>query len=294
MLDVSESEPSKTEHSTQFRERLNALLFKRKMSRNDFAALAGLNRSSISQLLSDTTTRLPRIETIVQISRALGVSVDWLLGLDDDAKLPADAAEDAATARAKFQVSSIKQEQFSRWRENYGGMKVRYLPTTFPDPLKSDENLAWQYKDHPEITVAEAQEGIAHRRRYLSRPGADMEVCTSVEIIHAFAKGEYLWGELPDAFRQRELDHMIEVYESVYPTFRWFCFDARDNFFAGFPVTIFGQRYASINLGQKFLLSQDEETISELTREFDSLVKVAVLQPLETLALLKSLRPKRK
>lgn len=147
-----------------------------------------------------------------------------------------------------------------------------------------------EINSHPEISVQEAQEGIGHRRRYLSRPGADMEVCTSVEVIHAFAKGEYLWGELPAAFRQRELVHMIEVYESVYPTFRWFCFDARANYFAGFPVTIFGQKYASINLGQKFLLSEDEQTISELTRQFDLLVKVAVLQPLETLALLKSLR----
>lgn len=287
---MSNIDDGKAEHSAPFRDRLNELLFKRKLSRNDFVALTGLNRSSISQLLSDTTTRLPRIETIVQIARSLDVSVDWLLGLSSNDPTPPQTDDDQSIEWAKFRFSSIRQEQFARWLDDYTGMKIRYLPTTFPDPLKSDEMIAWQYANHPQITVDEALEGIRHRRKYLSRPGADMEICTSVENIMALANGEYLWASIPEELRQREISHMIDVYESLYPTFRWFCFDARQNYFASFPVTVFGQKCASIYLGQKFLFTQDQATVSELTRQFDTLVKNAVLQPLETLELLKSLK----
>lgn len=276
--------------ATCFRNRLNELLFKRKLSRNDLVSLTGLNRSSVSQLLSDKAKRLPRIETLVQIARSQNVSVDWLLGLSEQNQPMAGHAEhEALDSWNPFRFASIREEQFARWREDYSGMKIRYFPTTLPEPLKCEEMIEWQYAGHPEVSVEEAIEGIRYRRNYLSRPGADMEICSSVEMIQAFANGDYLWREIPAALRQKQIRYMVEHYETLYPTFRWFCIDARQNYLAKYPVTIFGQKHACLYLGATFLSTSDAGTISELTRQFDGLIKIAVMQPLQTLQFLKDL-----
>ncbi|MFA7439178.1 helix-turn-helix domain-containing protein [Castellaniella sp.] len=273
-----------------FRNRLNELLFKRKLSRNDLVSLTGLNRSSVSQLLSDKASRLPRIETLVQIARSQNVSIDWLLGLTDHNQ-PVDEPTGHGDPEPwhPFRFASIREEQFMRWREDYSGMKIRYFPTTLPEPLKCEELIEWQYRGHPEVSVDEAIEGIRYRKTYLGRPGADMEICSSIEMIQAFARGDYLWHGLPLEVRQKQIRYMVESYEALYPTFRWFCIDARQNYLAVYPVTIFGQKHACLYLGHTFLSTRHVDTISRLTREFDGLIKIAVMQPLQTLQFLKDL-----
>jgi len=73
-----------------FRQRLSALVAKSNLSRSQFAAQAGLDRSTLSQLLSETNVRLPRAETIARLAARNSVSVDWLLGLSQEDQLATD------------------------------------------------------------------------------------------------------------------------------------------------------------------------------------------------------------
>ena len=65
----------------RFRERLAELIAREGVSRAAFAQRIGLDRSTLSQLLSSENARLPRAETIAAIARETQVSADWLLGL---------------------------------------------------------------------------------------------------------------------------------------------------------------------------------------------------------------------
>src|SRR3546814_16356167 len=56
------------------------------LSRSGFAAKAGLDRPTLSQLLSPSNDRLPRAETIPAIAKQEQVSTDWLLGLVQEEK----------------------------------------------------------------------------------------------------------------------------------------------------------------------------------------------------------------
>ena len=63
-----------------FRARVRELIDRSNESRSAFAAKVGMDRSTLSQLLSSDNDRLPRAETVVAIARAEQVSCDWLLG----------------------------------------------------------------------------------------------------------------------------------------------------------------------------------------------------------------------
>ncbi|MEE8506481.1 MAG: helix-turn-helix transcriptional regulator, partial [Kiloniellales bacterium] len=60
-----------------FRERLSEVIERSGLSRMAFSARVGLDRSTLSQLLSPGNERLPRAETIAAIAAREQVSVDW-------------------------------------------------------------------------------------------------------------------------------------------------------------------------------------------------------------------------
>ena len=74
----------------RFRERLLEAMASARVNRSVLAARIGIDRSTLSQLLSPEADRLPRADTAAAIASALHVSLDWLLGLSQQAKLGAD------------------------------------------------------------------------------------------------------------------------------------------------------------------------------------------------------------
>src|SRR3546814_16615461 len=74
----------------QFRERLERTIRDSGLSRSAFAESVGMDRSTLSQLLSPSNDRLPRVETLAAIATARQVSVDWLLGLSQKGQLGTD------------------------------------------------------------------------------------------------------------------------------------------------------------------------------------------------------------
>ncbi len=69
--------------AAQFRQRLASAMTTAGQSQAALARHIGVDRSTISQLLSGQGARLPNAQVVGECAAALGVSADWLLSLSD-------------------------------------------------------------------------------------------------------------------------------------------------------------------------------------------------------------------
>ena len=69
--------------AASFRERFRSLIESEPGNMAEFLREAGIDRSALSQFLDPKHDRLPRAETLRRIAEARGVSVDWLLCLEN-------------------------------------------------------------------------------------------------------------------------------------------------------------------------------------------------------------------
>ncbi len=267
-----------------FRERLSEVIAQSGHSRSAFAGLAGLDRSTLSQLLSDANDRLPRAETIAAIAARAEVSVDWLLGLSQEAQsagLLAESLEISAGA------ASPADERLRRWQAEALGYKIRYVPTTIPDLLKTETVIAYEFQEQGQ-DIHDTQRGQAEERlAYSRRPETDIEACASFQAVEEFARGQGVWRDLAIEERKLQLSWMMSLVDELYPTFRWFLFDGLHRYSA--PYTIFGPKRAAIYMGNMYFVFNATEHIRVLTRHFDDLIRAAVVQPPDVLPFLEGL-----
>src|SRR3546814_17311244 len=92
-----------------------------------------MDRSTLSQLLSPSNDRLPRVETLAAIATARQVSVDWLLGLSQKGQLGTDIVREQLSIE-RDAVSSA-DARLLRWHTEAIGYKIRYVPATLPDKI---------------------------------------------------------------------------------------------------------------------------------------------------------------
>ena len=268
-----------------FRARLRELIARSGLSRAAFAARAGLDRSTLSQLLSPRNDRLPRAETVASIAVREQVSVDWLLGLSQEGRLGAGVLSRALEIEAG--ASSPADARLASWLSEAAGYKIRYVPTTLPDLLKTEEVIRYEFQDYdsrvPKARIEQAEERLAYSRR----PETDMEVCSSLQGMEGFARGHGAWSGLPVAARAAQLESMIGILDELYPTLRWFLFDGRQRYSA--PLTVFGPKRVALYVGNMYLVLNSTEHIQALTRHFDGLIRAAVIQPPEVIDFLRGL-----
>lgn len=270
----------------QFRERLESVIEKSGLSRSAFAIQAGMDRSTLSQLLSAANDRLPRVETLAAIAARWQVSIDWLLGLSQQGQLGADIMEEQISIRRD--ALSAADEMLLEWHREAIGYKIRYVPSSLPDLLRTEDVARYELGYFATSRPEQAIEKAAVRLAYQRRPETDMEACSSLQSIAGFARGEGIWRGLDRDIRRRQLDHMIELVEELYPTFRWFLFDGLQRF--TIPVTLFGPLRAAIYLGQMYIVFTSTEHIRTLTQHFDDLIRSAVIQPTDVPTYLRTLK----
>ncbi|MDX1711530.1 MAG: helix-turn-helix transcriptional regulator [Rhodovibrionaceae bacterium] len=259
-----------------FRKRLTEVIERAGTSRAAFAARVGLDRSTLSQLLASGNTRLPRAETIAAIASEAQVSVDWLLGLSQEepgARLIRNVLEISEGAGLPM------DDRMRAWHAEAVGYKIRYVPTTLPELLKTPEVIRAEYREYAdrihETRIQLAEEGLAYSRR----PETDMEVCCAYQQVESFARGEGVWRNLPLDVRRRQMALMAELTQELYPTFRWFLYDGLQHF--SVPITIFGPKRAVVYVGDMFFVFNATEHVRVLTGHFDGLIRHAVVQPTE-------------
>ncbi|MFQ6018144.1 MAG: helix-turn-helix domain-containing protein [Kiloniellaceae bacterium] len=268
-----------------FRDRLGEVIRRSGLSRAAFAARAGLDRSTLSQLLSAGNDRLPRAETIAAIAAREQISVDWLLGLSQEGPLGADVMAQALVIESG--AASPADARLAKWHAEAAGYKIRYVPTTLPDLLKTGEVIRYEYQEYdakvPKARIEQAEERLAYSRL----PETDMEACSSRQSLEEFARGQGIWQHLPVASREAQLNSMLVLLDELYPTFRWFLFDGLQRY--SVPLTIFGPKRAAVYFGNMYFVFNSTEHIRVLTAHFDDLIRAAVVQPTDVIGLIKGL-----
>jgi len=268
-----------------FRKHLSEVIERAGVSRSAFAARIGLDRSTLSQLLSSDTLRLPRAETIAAIAASEQVSVDWLLGLSPVGQISTDIV--GSDLEFEAGAASPTDERLRRWHTEAVGYKIRYVPTTMPDLLKSEDVIDFEYREQgssvPQARLQEAEQRLAYSRR----PETDIESCSSFQSIEEFARGEGIWRALPAEVRRRQLVGMITLLDELYPTFRWFLYDGLQRYCP--PMTIFGPLRVAVYFGNMYVVFNSTEYIRELTSHFDRLIRAAIVQPTDVGPFLRNL-----
>jgi len=253
-----------------FQERLKILLSRADVSQSAFAASVGIDRSALSQLLAGQSTRLPRVETLLNIAERHAVSLDWLLGLSQDEGIVGGLTPSFEIEHAD--PGDARQTWLVKWHAEAAGTKIRYVPQRLPDLVRTEAVIAYEtalVHRNPHTQISEA----AFRLDYNRQPGTDMEVCMPRQTLEEFAAGQGIWRDLPIAIRRRQMQHMKALVEELYPSFRLYLFDGGERF--SVPYTVFGPYRAAIFVGEMYMVLNARESVLSMQQHFDGLIRVA-------------------
>jgi len=268
-----------------FRQRLAEVIAHTGLSGSAFARKVGVDRSTLSQILSANSDRLPRVETLAAIAAAENVSLDWLIGVSEEGGLRTDILP--LTVELQPGGQSVSDDGLTKWRAEAMGYKIRHVPTTLPDLLKTTTVIEYEFRPAAAVSVEQRHEASQAALDYQRRPETDTEVCSPVQSVRSLAHGHGVWRGLSADLRRAQLELMIRRVAELYPRFRWFLYDELHRF--SVPMTIFGPKRAAIYLGQMYLVLNSREHITTLTEHFDELIRAAVVQPPEVPQVLQQL-----
>lgn len=259
----------KRERARIFRSRLAEGMRRNGISRSALARACGVDRSTIAQLLSREETRLPNAHLAAECASALQVSVDWLLALTDRSETAADLL---ATSFSLTEADRTPADaQIAEWHREAAGHKIRHVPTTLPDVLKTDAVIDFEYAAFRMKTPEQAGLAVRDKADWLRRPGSDYEICVSREMVASLARGEGYWRGLPQAVRKAQIDHMARICRDMYPSLRLYLYDTKVVFSA--PVTIFGTFLAVLYIGHYYMVLRNNRQVHALTAHFDQLIR---------------------
>ena len=258
-----------------FRERVSLVLARSGLNYAAFARKAGLDRSTLSQLLTGPMPRLPRAETLAAIAKTARVSVDWLLGLSQREEMGAEIIE--AVMQFEPYPNSPVSDAFLSWLKEAQGSRICTVPMGMPDILKTEDVMRHEYPLAFESRGPTPVDAVRQRLELLSQPHQQLEVATTQDAFAQFAGGFGRWGALPPESRRRALAHMSELANELYPSLRIYLYDAGSSY--SVPFTVFGARRVAVFLGSSYLVLNSASHIEMFAARFDALIRVAVVQP---------------
>ena len=259
--------------ATQFRLRLRRAMEEAGLSQSALARAIGVDRSTVSQLLTDDGARLPNAHVVGACAAALGVSADWLLMLSDR---PESAAELMSNSLSLAEAPrALVDERIFEWHREAEGYKIRHVPAALPDMLKTRAMLEWEYGPQLGRTPAQAITASEERLAFMRASKSDYEIALPIFELHSFAKGTGFYEGLSADIRAEQIDQLITLTEQLYPRLRLYIFDARRLYSA--PVTIFGPLLAVFYVGTYYMAFRDKERVARITDHFDHLVREAYI-----------------
>lgn len=258
------------DRATLFRSRLARAMTEAGLSQSALARATGVDRSTISTLLA-TGTRLPNAQLAADCAAALRVSCDWLLGLSGRPE-PVDDLLAAAISLTDAPRALFDEVMFG-WHRDAAGYKVRHVPASLPDMLKTRAVVRWEYRDALGRTPDQAVTAFETQLDWLRGARSDYEIAIPLHGLADFAAGTGYWAGLDATLRLEQLDHMIALCEQLYPSLRLYLFDAHRVFSS--PVTIFGPHLAAIYLGRQYIAFRDPDRVASISRHFDWLLRNA-------------------
>lgn len=264
----------KRARATTFRSRMIAAMATAGQTQSGLARAAGVDRSTVSQLLADHGARLPNAHLVGQCASALGVSTDWLLGLSDR---PESAAHLIAAAVTLTEAPrALVDDHIFGWHQEAQGYKIRHVPAGLPDILKTPDLLRWEYEPSLGRTTDQAIGAAEDRLAWMRVARSDYEIAIPLHELASMAGGTGYYAGLPVALRRAEIAHLMALHDQLYPTLRLSLFDARRLFSA--PITVFGPLLVAIYIGSNYIAFRDRERVVTMTRHFDRLVREAAVE----------------
>ncbi|WP_417474846.1 helix-turn-helix domain-containing protein [Leisingera sp.] len=272
--------------AAQFRQRLNRALQDSGLSQSALARATGVDRSTISQLLSDAGARLPNAHVVGACAAALGVSADWLLSLSDR---PESAAELLASSLSLSEAPrALVDERIFEWHQEALGYKIRHVPAALPDMLKTRALLEWEYAPHLGRTADQAIGASEDRLAWMRQSPSDYEIAMPLYELDSFAHAVGYYEGLPLDIRLEQLCQFERLCEQLYPRLRIYLFDAKRLYSS--PITIFGPLLCVFYAGTHYLAFRDKERVSTFTSHFDNLVREADITARQLPGRLRALR----
>lgn len=268
-----------------FRQRLARALAECGVSQSALARSVGVDRSTVSQLLSDEGPRLPNAQVVAECARALGVSADWLLGLTERPERLADLL--ASSMSITEAPRALVDEQIFAWHQEAAGYKIRHVPATMPDMLKTRDILRWEYAEAMIRSTDQAIGAAEDRLTWIRNSASDYEIAMPLHELESFARGTGYYAGLPDDLRREQIDWLQQLHLQLYPSLRLYLFDARRVFSA--PLTVFGPMSAVLYVGRHFLAFRETGRVKAMTEHFDWLVREARVGGREMAAYLRAM-----
>ncbi|WP_430449190.1 helix-turn-helix domain-containing protein [Rhodophyticola sp.] len=283
MMDVSD----KRQRASLFRERLAAALTASGLSRAALSRATSVDRSTITQHLMAEDARMPGGHLVASAAQALGVSADWLLGLTDRPELAGDILATSMSLTETNRSSAIDDQIFA-WHEEAAGYKIRHVPATLPDMLKTHGLMRWEYTPTMNRRPDQAIGAAEARLDWMRGSQSDYEIALPIHELECFALGQGYYTGLSAQLRRQQIDWLIEVYDQVYPRLRLFIFDAHRVFSA--PVTVFGPKMAVIYMGRHYVAFRDRDRVRGVTEHFDWLIRESLASARQIPKILMALR----
>ena len=261
----------KRDRAALFRRRLSEAMAARGTSQAALARAIGVDRSTVSQLLGQDGPRMPNAQVAAEAASVLGVSADWLLGLTDRRERAADLL--AASMTLTEAPRALVDETIFAWHREAEGYKIRHVPATLPDMLKTRDILTWEYTPELGRSTEQAIGASEDRLTWMRAARSDYEIALPLHELDSFARGEGYYQGLPAHLRLAQIDRLAALYDQLYPALRLFLYDARRVFSA--PVTIFGPLIAVLYLGRHYVAFRDRDRVGFFSGHFDGLVREA-------------------
>jgi len=256
-----------------FRKRLKEAMSRKGVTKSELSRETEVDRSTIGQLLKDDLPRLPNAQLAADVADALGVSTDWLLGLTNRPETPGDIVAAALSLSPAERTSA--DEQLLEWHHEAAGYKVRHVPATLPDILKTERMLNWEYASFQERRLPEAYSAMQDQLEWLSSGVSDYEIALPIHEIEACAAGTAYYQGVDKTVRYEQLNFIADQCDQMFPRLRIFLFDAHQVYSS--PVTVFGPNLAVVYVGQCYLAFREIERVKSLSSHFDWLVREAVV-----------------
>lgn len=261
----------KRDRADLFRKRLLEALDTSTLSRSDLARLSGTQRSTIAQLLNAQDARLPNAHLAANFAQTLNVSSDWLLGLTNRRETSADLL--ISSFKLTDATRSPADRQLAQWLYEARGQKIRHVPTTLPDIIKTRAFFDYEYEIALEKTPDQASSQSEDGLRFMSQPGSDYEICVSSEMLEQLIRGDGYWRDCPEQVRRDQIDFMITRIRELYPSLRLYVFDIKRVYSA--PLTVFGSFLSIVYIGNRYIVYTEPHQIQSMTVQFDDLIKEA-------------------
>lgn len=261
----------KRDRARAFRDRLSHAMGDVGTNQSALARRIGVDRSTLSQALSDDGPRLPGAHVVAALATALGVSSDWLLSLSDRPESAQDLV--AASMGLTSAARALIDEQIFAWHREAQGYKIRHVPAALPDMLKTEDMLRWEYTPHLGRSASQAITASAKRLDWMRDAQSDYEIALPLHEIDNFFCGTGYYADLPGDIRQDQIMQLITLGEQLYPRLRLYLFDARQLYSS--PITVFGPLLAVLYSGSHYLAFRDRDRVETLTAHFDQLVRQA-------------------